>query len=278
MSESTFSISPVSSVSLLLPSHSGLTDLAVSGNVDTILLLLSWDRLHDPSAPASSAGDGSALLASLFDTPNDLTEPLRLLLRLSKFNFFCAAPETGDTVLHLLSAKTSREVSPAVIWALWSREEAQLAKKERNREGKTAYQVALQRKDLFLFRFLWDLWMFRSLPRSLPLFVPLLACLAPSLLFPIWGWLFGSLATLCLLVLSDLLGQKTLPPQASRTAQGLAWGLLAVVILEFWTHLHPELPSSSPLPLFFYPLAALALLLMLRVSFSRARRAEPADR
>jgi hypothetical protein len=136
----------------------------------------------------------------------------------------------------------------------------------------------IQKKDLFMFRFLWDLWMYRSFPHSLPLLAPILACLCPSILFPIWGWLYGTLATLCVLILSDLLGQKTLPPQASRSAQGLAWGLLGVVTFEFWTHLHPELPSSSLLPLCFYPLAAISAFLMLRISYSRAKRAEPTDR
>jgi hypothetical protein len=132
---SMFCTSPVNWVSWLPPCRL----IGPVGNVDTILLLLSWDKQQDPSATSE---DGSALLISLFDTPNDITDTVRLLLRLSKFNFF-AASETGDNILHVLSAKSSREVSAAVIWALWSRDEAQLAKKEKNRQGKTPYQVCL---------------------------------------------------------------------------------------------------------------------------------------
>jgi hypothetical protein len=277
------------------------------GNLDTIFLLLSLEKQQQPNSDLSSA-----LLMSLVDSQtgngsnNDIVNPIRLLFRLSKANFFQTSPDTGNNILHLLSSKSSSEVSADVIWTIWSREEAKLAKDVKNREGKTPYQVpslllplrlipnlfilpsqvAQQRRDVFMFRFIWDFWMYNTFPRPTPAISKFIACLIPSLSFPLCGWLYGSILTLCGWLLADCLGQNTLPPQASRTSQGIAWGLLAVVTYEFWTHLQPELTSgsswssfsSSVFCLCFYSLAALSAFLMLRISYTRAKRAEPTER
>jgi hypothetical protein len=113
------------------------------GNLDTIFLLLSLDKQQQQQ---SNSEISSALLMSFVDSqspPNDIVNPIRLLFRLSKANFFQTSPDTGNNILHLLSSKSSREVSADVIWAIWSRDEAKSAKHVKNREGKTPYEVSI---------------------------------------------------------------------------------------------------------------------------------------
>ena len=58
------------------------------GNLDTIFLLLSLDKQQQQQ---SNSEISSALLMSFVDSqspPNDIVNPIRLLFRLSKANFF----------------------------------------------------------------------------------------------------------------------------------------------------------------------------------------------
>lgn len=129
---SMFFIWLVNSVAPLLSCYH--SSFRTSGNLETILLLLSWDKHQDHHY------DGLPLLTSLLNSQTDVIEPIRLLFSLSKFDFF-GKTEDGDNILHILSAKTSREVSSEIIWTIWRQQEAKNAKNERNREGKTPYQV-----------------------------------------------------------------------------------------------------------------------------------------
>lgn len=253
-----------------------------SGNLDTILVLISWDRQQTPPY------DGVHLLTSLLDSQTDAIEPIRLLLSINKYNFF-SKTENGDNILHIISSKTSREVSSEIIWTIWRQEDAKFAKFEKNREGKTPYQVScllivpiyfqitIQKKDLFMFRFQWDLWMYSVFPRFLPVWITAFACLSPSLFFPIFGWFNGTIITLCVWIISDILGQRTISPQASRTAQGVAWGLLFLITYEYWTHIQLEI-SSTLFSMLYYLLALGSAVLMLWVSFAEAKRVDPLDR
>lgn len=88
-----------------------------------------------------------------------------------------------------------------------------------------------------MIRFLFDIFMFRHFPQSLPVVI---AAATFSLFFVClhyFGWLYGLLLYCIIYLLSDTLSQSSLISESSRSSCGLAWGIIISSTTAYYVYL-----------------------------------------
>lgn len=127
-----------------------------------------------------------------------------------------------------------------------------------------------------MFRFFWDLYLYNHFPKWLPTFTSCCSLIAPCLLIPPLGWIYGIMSSIALWVIFDGLSERNILIQSSRSAQGFAWGLISIIVLEYSFYVKNEVDSIHSY--IFYFLAILSAISMYQINKSKSKRAELSNR
>ena len=106
-------------------------------------------------------------------------------------------------------------------------------------------QVSTKIRNSTMYRFWYDMWLYKTLPRFVPIMTGGIAFASLPIILHQLGWFYGLLLyTMLLMGIFEKLSLYLLPPMESSVACGYAWGTIVSIMWAYFSFVSLPLGSS----------------------------------
>lgn len=235
-------------VDMLLSNGADLTYRSSLGldalNLATRLGLLNtaFYLLAKGADPDSRPPDGDTPLLWCLKNRSASPDLVRLLLRQGSDP--CSPDTEGNTAYHVLAA-VNEEVDSSV-WAALFLAGASKAFWMRNKAGQYPYQVAFASKNIFMVRYLWDMWVYQYVPANFSGACTALSIMVVPYFLHYYGLVKGGLITLLVqIVFFDKVAMPHVHPVAVAFNFYVAMGVAISLFILYLVYIKEHVSSLS---------------------------------
>lgn len=230
---------------------------------EMLFLLLSWD-----ANPNVLNGDGDTPLLAVLKSDHVSDDIVRILLR---FGADVNAKDSfSNSVFHALVKHKKTEIF-SVAYLLTNSTSSTKPFFQPGHQNLTPWNLALQYRNYYMLRFVFDMYMFQSLPKLFPVVSTVVSFLTlHALLYFTESWIISFVVWLILhIALFEKVSQPSIVHADDRVSQGLAWAVIAAIVSEYSLFVRSHQPAAASL--LFYLAACLTIYLTIKVTNTRAK-------